>query len=182
MQKNRIVCSMFLAVVLELLCSRLSAGQSATAPAPPRYPLPTYDEDWRHLAHGDKSDDPWNPVKFIPISGDGSSSFLSLGGEARATYERFGNQDFGLSTPSPDGYLLQRYLFHADVHATERVRVWTEINSSFEAGRVGGPRSVLDKNVLDLHQAFIDAQLYSSRTESVSIRAGRQEIAFGSGR
>jgi len=182
MQKNRIVCSMFLAVVLELLCSRLSAGQSATAPAPPRYPLPTYDEDWRHLARGDKSDDPWNPVKFIPISGDGSSSFLSLGGEARATYERFGNQDFGLSTPSPDGYLLQRYLFHADVHATERVRVWTEINSSFEAGRVGGPRSVLDKNVLDLHQAFIDAQLYSSRTDSVSIRAGRQEIAFGSGR
>ncbi|HJZ72658.1 MAG TPA: alginate export family protein [Vicinamibacterales bacterium] len=164
------------------LCSGPASGQSATAPTPPRYPLPTYEEDWRYLAHGGQSDDPWNLIKFVPLAGDGASSFLSLGGEARVTYERFGNQDFGLTIPSPEGYLLQRYLFHADVHASPRIRVWTEVNSSFETGRVGGPRPVLDKNALDLHQAFVDALLYSAGRNSVSIRAGRQEIAIGSGR
>jgi len=182
MQENRILGSIVLAVIFVGLCSEPSSAQSATAPAPPRYPLPTYEEDWRYLAHDDKPDDRWNPVKFIPITGEGSSWFLSLGGEARATYERFGNQDFGLSAPSPDGYYLQRYLMHADLHAGQRVRVWTEINSSFEAGRVGGPRPVLDKNSLDLHQGFVDTVLYSAGPDAISIRAGRQEIAIGSGR
>jgi len=48
-------------------------------------------------------------VKFVPLSADGTTS-LSLGGEARVTYERFGNQNFGLTAPDPDGYFLQRYL------------------------------------------------------------------------
>jgi hypothetical protein len=106
--------------------------------APPtdlhRYPLPTYEEDWRALYGVDRTD-VWDPVKFVPLSADGTTS-LSLGSEARVTYERFGNQNFGLTPPDPDGYLLQRYLLHTDVRAGSRVRVWTELNSGFENGRI----------------------------------------------
>src|SRR6266446_4296800 len=79
----------------------------AQGAAPPtdlhRYPLPTYEEDWRALQGVDRTD-VWDPVKFVPLSADGITS-LSLGGEARVTYERFGNQAFvdvtvGVTGPS----------------------------------------------------------------------------------
>jgi hypothetical protein len=108
--------------------------------------------------------------------------FASLGGEARETYERFGNQNFGLSVESPNGYLLQRYLLHADIHVGSRLRLWTELNSSFENGRVGGPRPVIDEDKLDLHQGFVEFGIVQRPRVTARVRAGRQEIEVGSGR
>src|SRR5260221_4637422 len=83
-------------------------AQGTTAPPTDqyRYPLPTYEEDWRWLQGVDRTE-VWDPVKFVPLSADGTVS-LSLGGEARVTYERFANHNFGLTTPDPHRYLLQR--------------------------------------------------------------------------
>jgi hypothetical protein len=145
-----------------------------------RYPLPSYEEDWRWLQWVDRTD-VWDAVKFVPLSADGATS-LSLGGEARLTYERFGNPNFGLTPPDPEGYLLQRYLLRADLHAGSRVRVWTEFNSGHENGRTGGPRPVIDEDKLDLHQAFVDVTLGVTRASAAVLRAGRQEMALGSGR
>jgi len=154
------------------------------AGAPPtdlhKYPLPTYEEDWRAL-QGVARTDVWDPVKFVPLSADGTTS-LSLGGEARVTYERFGNQNFGLTPPDPDGYVLQRYLLHADVHVGSRIRVWTEFNSGLENGRIDGPRPVIDEDKLDLHQAFFDVTIGVTRPSAADLRVGRQELALGSGR
>src|SRR5262249_15412796 len=145
------------------------------------YPLPTYEEDWRGLRDLERHEDPWDAVKFVPLSPDGTRS-LSLGGEARVTYERFGNQNFGLTPPDPDGYLLQRYLFHTDLRAGSRARVWTEINSGFADGQVGGPRPVIDEDRLDIHQGFVDVTFGSTQSRSLLVRMGRQEIVVGSGR
>jgi len=145
-----------------------------------QYPLPTYEEDW-HALQGVPHTDLWDPVKFVPLSTNGTTS-LSLGGEVRVTYERFGNQNFGLTPPDPGGYLLQRYLLHADVHVGSRVRVWTEFNSSLENGRIGGPRPMIDEDNLDLHQAFVEVAVGPSGPSATILRVGRQEIAVGSGR
>ncbi len=123
-----------------LVASAVLAASPATAqtPAPDperRYPLPTYDENWQFLSDPNRHTDPWDIVKYLQLA-DGM--FASFGGEARESYERFGNQDFALSVPSPNGYLLQRYLLHADIHVGSRLRLWTEFNSSFENGRVRG--------------------------------------------
>jgi len=171
--------NVLLVVLASFLCCSRAFAQ--TAPPSPRYPLPTFEEDWRRLASPDESDDAWDPVKFVPLSAS-DATYMSLGGEARATYEKFWNQDWGLATPSPNGYYLQRILWHADLHAGPRVRVWTEFDSSLEGGRAGGPRAVLDKNSIDLHQGFVEATLYSAGSTSSIVRAGRQEIAIGSGR
>lgn len=109
-------------------------------------------------------------------------TFASFGGEARESYERFGNQDFGLSVPSPNGYLLQRYLLHADIHVGSRLRLWTELNSSFENGRVGGPQPVIDEDKLDLHQGFVEFEIIQRPGVAVRVLGGRQEIEVGSGR
>ena len=162
-----------------LLAASLATAQTST-PVPQRsYPLPTYDENWQFLSDPNQRTDRWDVVKYMRF-GDGM--FASFGGEARETYERFGNQDFGLSVPSPNGYLLQRYLLHADIHLGSRLRLWTELNSSFENGRVGGPQPVVDVDKLDLEQGFVELGLIQRARVNVSVRTGRQEIAVGSGR
>jgi hypothetical protein len=107
---------------------------------------------------------------------------VSAGGEIREAYERFGNQNWGLSAPDRDGYWLQRVLVHADVRAGARVRARVDVSSSLERGRTGGPRPLVDEDVADLHQAFIDITLHQPAEEQIAIRVGRQELAFGAGR
>ena len=143
-------------VVLIVLAVSRTAAQTRPTDADRRYPLPTYDEDWRFLSDPNRRAEPWDRVKYVSLA-DGV--FASFGGEARETYERFGHENFGLSLPSPNGYLLQRYLLHADIHVGSRLRLWTELNSSFENGRVGGPRPVVDEDKLDLHQGFVEFEI-----------------------
>ena len=106
-------------------------------------------------------------IKYVQLT-DGV--FTSFGGEARESYERFGNQNFGLSVASPNGYLLQRYLLHADFHLGSRLRLWTELNSSFENGRVGGPHPVVDVDKLDLHQGFVEFEITQRSDGIMAIR------------
>ena len=170
----------FLLVIVE--ATRMM-GQEKPASLPRTlYPLPRYEEDWSFLSHPAKRNDFWEPIKFVPLTED-KNVFLSLGGEIRETYERFHNTNFGLSPDDPDGYLLQRYLFHVDFHAGRRFRFFGELNSSLEDGRTGGPRPVVDQDKLDVHQGFVDLLVIRSREDSsLTLRIGRQEMAFGSGR
>jgi len=164
--------------------SAVSVGgqEKPDLPSRPLYTLPRYDEDWSALSSPSTRNDFWDPIKFIPLS-DNEAVFLSLGGEIRETYEHFHNTNFGLSPQNPDGYLLQRYLFHADLHAGSHFRFFGELSSSLENGRIGGPRRVVDENKLDLHQGFFDLVLLRPREDStLTLRIGRQEMAFGSAR
>src|SRR4029077_10003539 len=162
-----------LALIVAMVARPVAAFAQGVAPPTDlhQYPLPTYEEDWRALQGVDRTDI-WDPVKFVSLSADGTTS-LSLGGEARATYERFGNPNFGLTPPDPAGYLLQRYLLHTDLHVGSRVRVWTEFNSSLENGRIGGPRPVIDEDKLDLHQAFVDVTVGVTGPSPAVLRVGR---------
>jgi len=171
---------MLIAAMVAAPVAALAQGTGALPMDLHRYPLPTYEEDWRALQTRNRTD-VWDPVKFVPLSADGTIS-LSLGGELRVTYERFGNQSFGLTPPDPDGYFLQRYLLHTDLRAGSHLRVWTEFNSGLENRRIGGPRPVIDEDKLDLHQAFVDVTVGATGPSAAVLRVGRQEIAFGSGR
>jgi alginate export protein len=172
-----------LILIVAMVAAPVAALAQGTGVSPTdlhRYPLPTYEEDWRALQTCDRTD-VWDPVKFVRLSADGTTS-LSLGGELRVTYERFGNQSFGLTPPDPDGYFLQRYLLHTDLRAGSRVRVWSEFNSGLENGRFGGPRPVIDEDRLDLHQAFVEVAVAATSPSAAVLRVGRQEIALGAGR
>src|SRR5215471_1601443 len=152
-----------LLILLVGIGGALAFGQEKPASLPqPLYPLPRYEEDWSALRDPSKHNDFLDTIKFIPLSDDGTV-FLSLGGDIRETYERFHNTNFGLSPEDSDGYLLQRYLFHADIHAGQRFRFFAELSSSLEDGRTGGPRPVIDENKLDMHQGFFDLLLLKLR-------------------
>ena len=106
--------------------------------------------------------------------------FARRGGDLRERYEFLDHPDFSDANRDDDGYLLQRYMVHADLHVGEHLRAFGQLKSSLEDGRTGGPRPS-DEDRLDLHQAFAEGML-GIGTGSLSLRVGRQEVAFGSSR
>lgn len=137
------------------------------------------DEDYRYLLDPARRTDIWDPLKYIPLNEKGSWN-LSIGGEARERYEYFNRPNWG-KDPQDNGYFLQRYFLHGDLHMGENVRLFAQLQSILEDGRKGGPRPT-DGDELDLHQAFLDLKLDFPADGSLTLRSGRQELAYGSQR
>lgn len=156
-----------------LVCAAISVA------AQPAYQVLRYNEDWSFLADSSKHTDWLDPVKFIPLSS--TNFYVSFGGDARLKYERYDQPVFNQKPADNDGFLLQRYLLHADVHATPYFRGFVQLQSSLEDFRTGGPRPT-DLDRLDFHQAFFDANVFPGDTSEITLRAGRQELAYGSQR
>jgi hypothetical protein len=148
-------------------------------PSPPLYQSLRYDEDWSYLKDPARRSDPWDALKYIALGRE--NWYLSFGGEGRLRYEGFRNSGFGRGPQDPNGYLLQRYLFHTDAHVGKNVRFFVQFQSGLESGRNGGPRPT-DEDKLEFHQAFVDFQHSPDATHSLTLRVGRQEFEFGSGR
>src|ERR1700674_43987 len=75
---------------------------------------------------------------------------------------------------------MQRCLLHTDLHLGDRFRFFGELASSLVDGRNGGPRPGIDEKQLYVHQGFFDLGLWRSGNDSLTLRAGRQEMALGS--
>lgn len=162
-----------------LLFGSGAEGQDSK-PSVPKYQLNRADEDYAFLHDKDRRTDCWDPVKYLPFSESGHW-YLSLGGEARERYEYFSHFNWGSGPQDKDGYFLQRYFLHGDLHLGDAVRLFSQFQSSLENGRSGGPRPT-DRDELDLHQAFLDLKLGLGDAGSIALRSGRQELSYGSQR
>ena len=151
-----------------------------SAPQAPAYKLLRYDEDWRFLREHSQRHDLWDPIKYVPLN-DAGSAYVSLGGEVRERFEYYSAVAFGHAPASKDGYFLQRYLLHADAHFGRDARLFAQFGSSEEDGRSGGPRP-FDRDTHDMVQLFADGRTALSRQTSLTVRFGRQQMAFGSSR
>jgi hypothetical protein len=121
-----------------------------------------------------------DPIKFIPL-GSQKDQYLTLGGEVREWYEIFQNAIWGVGPQDHNGYLLQRLSAYADWHLGNGIRLFGQLSSATEVGRNGGPRPV-DEDRLWLEQAFAEFDVPVFSKTQVSVRLGRQEFEFGSGR
>jgi len=156
-----------------------AAAETGVPLKPPPYRLNRADEDYRYLRDPALQSDFWDPVKYVPLNESGRS-YVSLGGEARERYEYFSHPNWGAGPPG-SGYLLQRYFLHGDLQLGESARVFTQLQSSLENGRKGGPRPT-DRDELDLHQAFLDLKSDFVADATFILRSGRQELSYGSQR
>ena len=138
-----------------------------------------YDEDYAFLEN-DSSNKWYNKIKYKSFNAT-KSAYISLGGEVRYQYFYFKNEDWGESPKDKDGYILTRYLAHADFHAGKYFRSFIQLQSSFANGKLSTPSGV-DENQLDLHQAFVDITLPVSKQHQLLLRVGRQELSYGSQR
>lgn len=161
------------------LCAQGKESTEGAASRPP-YRLLRYEEDYFYLRDPAKRSEFWDPIKYIPLDESGET-YLSLGGSVRERFEYFRN--YRWSRDSGDGYLLQRYLLHADLHLGRSFRAFAELQSSLESGREGGPRPT-DEDELDVHQGFADVRvpLNEETSDDLTLRLGRQEMVYGSQR
>lgn len=147
--------------------------------ARPEYHLLRAEEDWSFLRSHARGGDPFDRVKFVPLAWP-AGSFVSFGGELRYRYERFTNEEWRRS--GADGYLLQRYMAHADLRLGRAVRVFGQVKSGLETGRTGGPRPP-DEDRLDVHQSFLELRTTGSSSAPRAVfRLGRQEFNLGAAR
>ena len=154
----------------------IDVASSESSP-PPFQPL-RYEEDWSYLKDESKRSEWIDTMKYIPVNRKGW--YVSLGGEARLRYEYFSQFNFGDGAQDENGYLLQRYLMHADFHFSDRARVFTQLQSAIGNWRNGGPRPT-DDDRLEVHQAFLDLK-FGDNAKPLIFRFGRHEMDFGSGR
>jgi len=160
-----------------LLLALVAAG-GVRAQEPPAYRALRYDEDWRYLRDPARAIDPLDALKYIPLDEPGEA-WLSFGGEARERYEHFHEAQWGAGPQDRDGYLMQRYLLHGDLHLSEQARVFGQLQSGIVTGRNGGPRPT-DEDRLDVHQAFLDVEGKLAGSGTLTARLGRQELQYGS--
>ena len=162
-QKSVILCGL-------LLIIHLSQAQ--------QFKLMRYDED--HSSLKDSSKSLYSNLKYISLSQHGNT-WLSFGGEIRGEVDYVHNEDWGDANLGADFFSLQRYHFHVDLHLTNRIRLFGQLRSGLENGRKTGPRPI-DEDQLNVQNLFLDIVPYKTADNSLTLRVGRQEIAYGSGR
>jgi len=152
-----------------LCCLKIAAQER------PAFKSLRYDEDYSFLANMAQRTEWLDFLKYIPVA-DGRAGYVSIGGEVRERFETYENEFFRTDSDADNAYLLQRYLLHVDYHPTEWLRAFGQLQSSLEDGRSAGPRPT-DEDTIDVHQLFLDLAW-----QPVTVRVGRQEMAFGSER
>jgi hypothetical protein len=139
----------------------------------------TYDEGAQYASNPNCRNDFLKPIELIPLGGDNENFYLSLGFWIRERGEYVSNPNWS-GKPPGNAYLMQRYFLHADLHLGDRFRFFGELASSLVNGRNGGWRNGLDEDKMYVHQGFLDLGIWKSGEDSLTLRAGRQEVALGS--
>lgn len=142
-----------------------------------------YDDDFKYLKANSVTKKGIDKLKFIPFSKTADVT-ISFGGELREWFEYRKNPNFGDLPPGqvedPNGVLQHRLMLHTNVEFGNRLRVFAQLNSTFESGN---PNPVIPEILVDglgLHQLFVDIQ--TGKTEGPTkdvFRLGRQEYSFG---
>lgn len=138
-----------------------------------------FDDDFRSQRQGcDANDHRAACWKDRPVA---DQLRLSIGGDLRWRYEHTGNPRYGLERQDRWGVLMQRGSVFADLHVGEHWRGFAQLASSITRGRAAGP-SPVDENRLDPANLFVEWQAAGTGEGSIGVRAGIQELQFGSGR
>jgi hypothetical protein len=162
-------------IILILFMLSCYALQLAVAQS---FKLMRYDEDYSALKT-DTSGKLYLNIKYINLSAS-RSNYLSVGGEVRYEYAA----KFGENWIAGQGYnysLLQRYSVHTNLQLGSRFRIFAQVNSGLESGSKYGPAPV-DEDKLNIQNLFAEFKFWQKDDKSFSVRAGRQELIYGTGR
>lgn len=165
-----------MSVLLIILSAAAAATPSASAPRDPRpdMGLFRFDEDWRRAcaARAESIEASYKCLTPLP------NVEVALGGELRIRSE-FTSASLTSPVDRTDTALV-RTMFHADVRIGAAFRVFAQVGALRAAGS-DRPYPAIQSNEADLLQGFADLTLQLPGA-SLLVRAGRQELAFGSQR
>jgi Alginate export len=71
---------------------------------------------------------------------------------------------------------------HGDFHLAPSLRIFAELQSGLEFGRIGGPRPAIDEDKLDVSQLFLELKSSTQQNKiPIEVRVGRQNLNYGDG-
>lgn len=162
--------NLFIVIVSFFLIGSMASAQN--------FKLLRYDENYEFLKDSNRNF--YERLKFIPLN-QKKDIYMSIGGEARYEYVDFNNEDWGRFNIGHNNFLLQRYDLHADIHLGKTFRIFAQLRSALEDGRTNGARGI-DEDQLNVQNLFLDVNVWQQKDKKITIRAGRQELDYGSGR
>ena len=172
------LCSLYVVHSLGAQQSLLDSPEP-TSGSRPAIRLIRYEEDWSAECNATLRTEFLDRIKCIPLS-HATEHYLSFGGEFRGVFERVQNDNWSEAPYATNSFGLERYQLHADLHFNSHARLFLQLESGQEQGRLGGPRPIDQKN-LDFLNAFLEVGT-SPSSRQTEVRVGRQEFQFGSGR
>jgi len=156
-----------------------AAAQVLSAPPTPFGPLVYNDQFTDPAALTGIADG----LKDIPL-GHGGDWYVNFGGSLRERFEGFSNSAFdigGVGGVPGESYILHRLLLSGDFHLGPYFRTFIQLGDELEDGRLPSPQPTdIDRG--DLAQGFAELNVPTDAASSVNVRAGRQEMMFGSNR
>ncbi|MFV5703278.1 alginate export family protein [Flavobacterium sp. XS2P12] len=132
-----------------------------------------YNEDYSEILN-DSTRNFYQKTKYFKIA-DKPTLYGSFGGEFRSQYQYYKNENWGDGVQDNDGFILNRILFHTDLHFSKKIRLFSQLQSSTSISRID-PNPV-EENPIDLLQLFLDINF-----KNLTLRIGRQELSYGSQR
>jgi hypothetical protein len=163
--------------------SVLGRFSSPPMPGTPAFRLMRADDPWpTNLSNQWLATNTNGLPELLPLHwGDPDRLAFELGGEARWRWERFDNDVWGAIPDDEDGAWLSRYMLHGDLRLGPHFRAFGQLKSHFVRDKQAPIRAV-DDNRLDVHQAFGEFASAWGQDSAWRVRAGRQELHYGSGR
>jgi hypothetical protein len=169
----------FLATLLTALAGLCLSASAVLAddPAPqrPTIMFNRWQEDWSVLADPRVPRQPFDALKYIPLSETDRYRYLSFGADTRERFEANDSAGFGTGANRNQDYLISRNEFHADLRVANQLQAFVQLQSDFAPWKT--MLTPVDQNRLDLEQAFV-ALTEPVGGGTLKLRAGRQQFAF----
>ena len=145
------------------------------APARPEILFNRWEEDWSALANPAVPREPFDDLKYIPLSATDPETYLSFGADVRERFEGNDAPNFGVGGAHPEDYVISRTEADADLHLAGQVQIFVQLQSDFAPWKT--QLTPVDQDRLDLEQAFV-AITEPVDGGTLKLRFGRQQIAF----
>jgi hypothetical protein len=100
-------------------------------PARPAIMFNRWQEDWSVLADPRMPREPFDELKYIPLSADDPHTYLSFGADLRERFEALDAARFGVGPGRNNDYLISRLETHADLRLGSAVQMFVQLQSDF---------------------------------------------------
>jgi len=147
----------------------------ASTPQRPAIMFNRWQEDWSVLADPRVPHEPFDELKYIPLSSFDPRTYLSFGANTRERFESNNAPNFGTGPNRSQNYVISRNEFHADLRIADQLQAFVRFQADYAPWRT--MPTPVDRNRLDLEEAWV-ALTEQVGGGTLKLRAGRQQFGF----